>query len=238
MTLKGLRSKCLLSIRQHVITDVLPDVDGAVRASLRFVVRELGGFEREDSISSVVGTREYDLPTDFMACEGLHDDTNDRWLSFVTLPQRFEDSTGDAYEYYIRAKKVGFELIPANIVEYTMMYLGYGDNVTSDDDTILSEHSIDDDDSLWDPIVYRFGCVYWDKVLADAEIAGDKDRMGVATAAYDRRLFQMNKALLKYRQQLSDDNADQAMQSTLPGPYFLTNDQYMSKDHGRIVRRR
>ncbi len=242
MTLKELRSKCQIQIGNLNPKVWMPDTDGEVRTAVRETVRYLGGMPRDTEITTVSGTREYDtdsgFPSDFMADEGVHDDTNNNWLKRVTFKDQLYNSTGTPDEYYIRGRVIGFEREPDVIIVMTLYYKGFGDDVTGDADTILSEFSIADDDPLWKAITHQFAHEYWNRKASEAAQKVDMPGLQIANAEMARH----ERKALEYRHrvkvQILHNNQNESGQVDLPANYFTQSRAFIKLDHGRVLRRR
>ena len=243
MTLKELRGLCLLEVGGNLANSVnMPDANGGVRKAIRETVRALNGLERSTTIVTTSGTREYGtdsyFPSDFMAVEGVHDDTNDHWLKLIHFDQQLVSSTGTPEEYYIRNRKVGFEREPDVTITLTMYYRGFGDDVTNDTDVVLPEYSLADDDSLWDAIAHQFAYNVWSKKLSDFEHDGNEKGIVIANNAMNRHEKKMLQERHRFAEQLDGWNQDQAFQVDLPSGYFAESESFITVDHGRVIRRR
>lgn len=242
MTLKELRSKCLMQTGNLSPTVLLPDLNNAVRSAVRDCVRYLGGMPRDTEITTVSGTREYGtdagFPEDYMADEGVHDDSNDNWLKRGSFKESLFSSTGTPSEYYIRGRVIGFEREPDSAITLTLYYKGFGDDVTSDSADILSEFSFADDDSLWEAITHQFAYEFWSRKLSEASTKMDTTGMQVAQGEmvrHEQRALEMKH---KAKVQILENNQNEAGQVDLPADYFSQSKAFIKLDHGRVLRRR
>ena len=239
MTLKELRGRCRIAAGDHNTDVHTPDLNGDVRAAVRKAVRYAGGMERTSEITTVSGTREYGtdagFPSDFMKIQGIHDDTQDVWLDQRGFRDKLFSSTGDSLEFYIRAKQVILTKEPDSVNVLTMYYVGSGDDVTGDEDTILSEFSIPDDDPLWKAVTHEYAARYWDNRLAEAEGKMQTVLIKVAERALARHTVAALENRQLFRKEVNEMNRNKATQTALPRAYFIQSDEM---DHGIHLRRR
>ena len=220
----------------------MPDLNSEVRTALRATTGYIGGIERETTITTVIGTRSYDkdtggFPSDFMADEGVHDDTNETWLKRADFKDRLYTTTGAPKEYYIRGRKLWFEREPDAVIKLTFFYRGTGDDVTTDEGVILAELSLEDDDPLWKAIIYEFVHNFWEVKYATEALKDNIEGMKIAEAVsgrYEKKALRMRHEFLVRQSK----NQSQGDQTSLPSDYFPESTAYLKTDHGRVFLRR
>jgi len=157
------------------------------RYSLDFVKKWLNEAERQycnatsysvkkdTSITTVSGTREYDLPAGFIREIAVFEDGKP--LDTCELEDTIHeggDESGEPYAYYIENKKIGFEYKPDGAYAITLIYYSRGGEMISAADTpiIPEEHHM---------LLIAFACIF-------ASIEGDDTRQTTFQRIWDRGL--------------------------------------------------
>lgn len=128
---------------------------GKTKYSLDFVKKWLNDAERQYcnktnysvkkdiTISTASGTREYNLPADFISeINVFHDGKPLPTIEMEDTIHAAGDKSGTPYGYYIENKKIGFEPVPTAIKVITLIYNSRGGAMTAASSTpiIPDEH--------------------------------------------------------------------------------------------------
>jgi len=129
--------------------------------------------KKDTSITTEDGTREYDIPSDFISeiaifCDG-------KPLSQCELEDTIHedgDHSGAPYAYYVENKKIGFEYKPSAEYDITLIYNSRGGAMDGDQDTpiIPDEHHM---------LLVAYACM-------NAAIEGDDSRYQVFERVWER----------------------------------------------------
>lgn len=89
-------------------------------------------------ITTVVGTAEYDFPTNASEIESVWDGTYDKKVDECSLRDvdRRNSDSGSPIQYYVRGNKIGFSPTPDEAIDYKLTYITKPATMTSLTDTI------------------------------------------------------------------------------------------------------
>lgn len=99
-----------------------------------------GEYKASDSytLSSVIGTAEYALPSTFSELISVWNDTTEEYVEAISVNKIDEvnHSLGSLTRYYLRGNQIGFAPVPTKVEDFIIRYTIKGATITSPTDTI------------------------------------------------------------------------------------------------------
>jgi len=131
--------------------------------------------KKSTAISTVSGTREYDMPTDCLSLREVY--YAGRPLAVIDIENTIHDSgdeSGAPTSYYFESKKIGLEPVPTATATLTLVYYSMGGTMAAASDIPII------------PTEHHLYLVYYACMLACIE--GDDTRLGVFSELWDRAI--------------------------------------------------
>jgi len=238
VTLKELKSKTLVEIQNHNPGSVLPNINAELRAAVAGLAREVGGIPRTANLTLTAGTREYgsdysNFPTDIYASVRMYRGSTGVRILPMTVQDRNESvsATGDPNQYYVWRRKLGFDRIPTQNNEIIWHYKGLCNDFSEETDTILDDWpQQQDDDILWDTIIFHVAMVYYRRKMTG-------DRRDPYYNLFNLYKHEKNSRIIRIRANYQLLNQDEAPMVDLDADYFSVAWNGSSKSFSNIVNR-
>jgi len=219
MTLKLLRSRCMMETGDHNPGPFMPNPNVAVREGVAEIVRKIGGLRLSTSFDTVIGQREYTTADGFPSgAIGIYKvtatSTRSR-VSPIARHQRSEDpTTGTPCGYYMYSRSsIGFDAVPNQVIPIYIDYLGLGTAASSDDDIVLSAIPTHDDDTFWNAVKFHYAHVYYRSRYAHHRDPGDREL---------RDYYKREASLARYQimSEVNNMNQDEGLEVMLDEDFF------------------